>query len=157
MTEITLGISSCLLGNEVRHDGGHKRNVYVMSTLSEYFIFRAFCPEMSIGLGVPRPTIRLTRSADGIRLTGSDNPELDLTEQNQNLHAHFHDAGNKIEFPGMHYGGGTYRLVASDYIFGGLDPYPDPWFDQVSYQGAFGTYNWASGWTLVSREGILLD
>lgn len=80
MTEITLGISSCLLGNEVRHDGGHKRNVYVMSTLSEYFRFRAFCPEMSIGLGVPRPAIRLTRSADGIRLTGSDDPGLDLTD-----------------------------------------------------------------------------
>ena len=80
MTEITLGISSCLLGNEVRHDGGHKRNVYVMSTLSEYFRFRPFCPEMSIGLGVPRPTIRLTRSAGSIRLTGSDNTELDLTD-----------------------------------------------------------------------------
>lgn len=80
MTEITLGISSCLLGNEVRHDGGHKRNVYVMSTLSEYFRFRSFCPEMSIGLGVPRPAIRLTRSAGGIRLTGSDDPELDLTD-----------------------------------------------------------------------------
>ena len=80
MSDITLGISSCLLGNEVRHDGGHKRNVYATKTLSEYFTFRPFCPEMAIGLGVPRPTIRLTRKPDGIHLTGSDNPDLDVTE-----------------------------------------------------------------------------
>lgn len=80
MTKITLGISSCLLGNEVRHDGGHNRNVYVNSTLSEYFNFRPYCPEVAIGLGVPRPTIRLTRSDSGIRLTGSDNTGLDLTD-----------------------------------------------------------------------------
>jgi uncharacterized protein YbgA (DUF1722 family)/uncharacterized protein YbbK (DUF523 family) len=79
MGDITLGISSCLLGNEVRHDGGHKRNVYVMSTLSEYFSFRPYCPEMAIGLGVPRPTIRLTRSTDGILLTGSGHSGLDIT------------------------------------------------------------------------------
>jgi uncharacterized protein YbgA (DUF1722 family)/uncharacterized protein YbbK (DUF523 family) len=79
MENITLGISSCLLGNEVRHDGGHKRNVYVTNTLSEYFSFRPYCPEMAIGLGVPRPTIRLSRSADGIRLTGSGDSNLDLT------------------------------------------------------------------------------
>jgi uncharacterized protein YbgA (DUF1722 family)/uncharacterized protein YbbK (DUF523 family) len=79
MENITLGISSCLLGNEVRHDGGHKRNVYVTNTLSEYFSFRPYCPEMAIGLGVPRPTIRLSRSADGIRLTGSGDSDLDLT------------------------------------------------------------------------------
>jgi len=84
MTKITLGISSCLLGNEVRHDGGHKRNIYATTTLSEYFTFRAFCPEMAIGLGVPRPTIRLTRTADGIRLTGSDNPDLDITDNMNN-------------------------------------------------------------------------
>ncbi len=80
MKKITLGISSCLLGNEVRHDGGHKRNVYTTTTLAEYFTFRSYCPEMAIGLGVPRPTIRLTRSSDGIRLTGSDGPDLDVTE-----------------------------------------------------------------------------
>ena len=44
MKKITLGISSCLLGNEVRHDGGHKRNIYVLNTLSEYFNFRALLP-----------------------------------------------------------------------------------------------------------------
>lgn len=84
MTNITIGISSCLLGNEVRHNGGHKRNIYATKTLSEYFTFRPFCPEMAIGLGVPRPTIRLTRSVDGIRLTGSDNPDLDVSDDMNN-------------------------------------------------------------------------
>lgn len=80
MSKIILGISSCLMGNAVRHDGGHKRNVYVLSTLAEYFDFRTVCPEVAIGLGVPRPTIRLTRAADGVRLTGSDDAGMDLTE-----------------------------------------------------------------------------
>ena len=78
--KITIGISSCLLGNEVRHDGGHKRNLYVMNTLAEYFSFRPYCPEMAIGLGVPRPTIRLTRHVGAIRLTGSSDTGLDLTD-----------------------------------------------------------------------------
>lgn len=80
MSKIILGISSCLMGNAVRHDGGHKRNVYVLSTLAEYFDFRTVCPEVAIGLGVPRPTIRLTRAADGVRLTGSDDAGMDLTD-----------------------------------------------------------------------------
>ena len=58
----------------------------------------------------------------------------------------------------MIYREGVYRLIASDYIFEGLAPYPeDDWFDRVSHQGAFGTFNWASGWTLISQAGILLD
>jgi len=77
---ITLGISSCLLGNEVRHDGGHKRNVYVTNTLSCYFSFRPYCPEMAIGLGLPRPAIRLTRCAGGIRLTGAVDSAVDVTD-----------------------------------------------------------------------------
>jgi hypothetical protein len=87
--------------------------------------------------------------------TGS--PGEDLSVQNSRLKEHFITAGNKVEFPGMTYIGGVYRLIASDYIFTGLAPYPDEWFDQAGYQGAFGTFNWASGWTLLSREGILLD
>ena len=82
---------------------------------------------------------------------------LDLTEQNEQVRVHFTAAGNKIEDPGLVYDGEQYRLVVGDYVFSGLAPYPDDWFDNVSYQGAFGTFNWASGWTLLSQEGILLD
>jgi uncharacterized protein YbgA (DUF1722 family)/uncharacterized protein YbbK (DUF523 family) len=54
-----LGISSCLLGEEVRFDGGHKHNAYVTKTLAQHFDFTPFCPEKAIGLPTPRPPIRL--------------------------------------------------------------------------------------------------
>ena len=57
--KIPLGISSCLIGEKVRFDGGHKQNRYILDTLGQYFAYRPFCPEMAIGLGVPRDTIRL--------------------------------------------------------------------------------------------------
>lgn len=80
MSKIQIGISSCLLGQEVRHDGGHKRNAYVLKTLSTYFDFRPLCPELAIGMGVPRPTIRLAKQGEEIRLVGSKDPELDVTD-----------------------------------------------------------------------------
>lgn len=58
---IKIGISSCLIGQTVRYDGSHKRDAYITQTLGQYFAFVPFCPEVSIGLGVPRPTIRLIR------------------------------------------------------------------------------------------------
>ena len=58
-TKPRIGVSSCLLGAEVRFDGGHKRNRYVAGTLKEYFEFAAFCPEQAIGLPTPRKPIRL--------------------------------------------------------------------------------------------------
>ncbi|MEJ2445085.1 MAG: DUF523 domain-containing protein, partial [Exilibacterium sp.] len=57
--KIPIGISSCLLGDKVRFDSGHKHNAYITGTLGEYFEFRPFCPEVAIGLGVPREPIRL--------------------------------------------------------------------------------------------------
>ena len=80
MNSITLGISSCLLGNPVRHDGGHKKNQYVMGTLSSYFNFRAVCPEAAIGLGVPRPALRLVRTEQGTRMVASKDAGQDLTD-----------------------------------------------------------------------------
>jgi hypothetical protein len=82
---------------------------------------------------------------------------IDLEEQNGKIREHFSTEKNKVEDPGLIYTGGIYRLVSSDYVFRGLAPNPDDWFDLVGYQGAFGTFNWASGWTLLSREGILAD
>lgn len=65
--KIKLGISSCLLGETVRYDGGHKRDRYITDTLSQYFEFLPVCPEVAIGLGVPRPTIRLESGHDAPR------------------------------------------------------------------------------------------
>jgi len=81
MKRITIGISSCLLGENVRYDGGHKRDSYITGTLSEYFDFTPICPEMGIGLGVPRQTIQLVKRENQIRCVGVKNPDLDVTEQ----------------------------------------------------------------------------
>ncbi len=79
MNAIKIGISSCLLGHKVRHDGGHKRNAYAVNTLAKYFEFKPFCPEIAIGLGVPRPTLRLVKADAEVRLVGVRDPRLDVT------------------------------------------------------------------------------
>ena len=76
-----IGASSCLLGNHVRFDGGHKRQRFVTEQLAEHMLIKPVCPEMAIGLGVPRPAIRL-QSVDGkTRLVMSQNNEIDLTDE----------------------------------------------------------------------------
>ena len=79
--KINIGVSSCLLGNEVRHDGGHKRDRYITDILSEYFDFTSFCPETAIGLGIPRPTIRLAMISNDVQLVKSDDYSIDYTQQ----------------------------------------------------------------------------
>ena len=49
---IRIGISSCLLGESVRYDGGHKEDRFITQTLSEYFDYVPVCPELEFGLGV---------------------------------------------------------------------------------------------------------
>ena len=56
---IRIGISACLLGREVRFDGGHKLDRFLRDTLGAYVDFVPVCPEVEIGLGVPRETLRL--------------------------------------------------------------------------------------------------
>jgi len=77
---IRLGISSCLLGAKVRFDGGHKRDRYLTDVLGEWFDWVAVCPELDIGLGVPRPTIRLVEGDENPRLVEPKSGE-DLTER----------------------------------------------------------------------------
>ena len=78
--KILLGISSCLIGEKVRFDGGHKQNRYVLDTLGQYFSYRPFCPEMAIGLGVPRETIRLVDIGGRRHAIGNKNTALDVTD-----------------------------------------------------------------------------
>src|SRR5688572_33331826 len=59
ITKIKVGISSCLLGEEVRYNGGHKQSSVCTDELARYFEFVSTCPELGAGLGVPRPPIRL--------------------------------------------------------------------------------------------------
>lgn len=66
--EIRIGISSCLLGERVRFDGGHKRDAFLTQTLSQFVAFVPVCPEMDIGLGAPRESMRLVEADAGPRL-----------------------------------------------------------------------------------------
>jgi uncharacterized protein YbgA (DUF1722 family)/uncharacterized protein YbbK (DUF523 family) len=65
---IRIGVSSCLLGAEVRFDGGHKRSDFLVDTLGGLVEFVAVCPEVEIGLGVPRESLRLVRDDPSARL-----------------------------------------------------------------------------------------
>lgn len=58
---LRIGISACLLGERVRHDGGHKRDAFLTEVLAPHVEWVAVCPEVELGLGVPRPPIRLVR------------------------------------------------------------------------------------------------
>jgi uncharacterized protein YbgA (DUF1722 family)/uncharacterized protein YbbK (DUF523 family) len=67
---VRIGVSSCLLGQKVRFDGGHKRDAFLVGTFGEFVEWVPVCPELEVGLGVPREPIRLVRSGAGIRLVG---------------------------------------------------------------------------------------
>ena len=77
--EMRIGISSCLLGHEVRYDGGHKRDSLVTGALSHFMTFVPVCPEVESGMPVPRPPIRLVRLGGRVRLVEPRNG-VDHTE-----------------------------------------------------------------------------
>lgn len=76
-----IGISSCLLGNEVRYDGTAKRSRWLVEHFGEHVDYRPICPEMAIGMGVPRPPIRLVGVPGDYRVRGVDDPAVDVTAQ----------------------------------------------------------------------------
>jgi uncharacterized protein YbgA (DUF1722 family)/uncharacterized protein YbbK (DUF523 family) len=68
--EIFVGISRCLLGEEVRYDGGHKHDGFITGTLGKFFKWVPVCPEVEAGLGTPRESMRLVFTLKGVRLIG---------------------------------------------------------------------------------------
>lgn len=75
--QIMLGVSSCLLGEKVRYDGGHKRHHYITDTLKLYFNFVSVCPEVECGLSCPREAMQLWDDPASPRLfTIKTNQEL---------------------------------------------------------------------------------
>jgi len=68
MEKIKLGISSCLLGKNVRYDGGHKLDSFLKDSLGKYMEYVPVCPEVECGLGVPRKSMRLEGEPDSLRL-----------------------------------------------------------------------------------------
>lgn len=79
-TTIRIGISSCLLGEFVRYDAGHKRDAFLADTLGGFVEWVPVCPEVECGLGTPRESIRLVRTDGGVRLL-TVKTSVDLTEQ----------------------------------------------------------------------------
>jgi uncharacterized protein YbgA (DUF1722 family)/uncharacterized protein YbbK (DUF523 family) len=69
--KIRIGVSSCLLGNQVRFDGGHKRNEFVTDVFGQFVEFVPVCPEVEIGMGTPRESIALRRQDGELRLLGN--------------------------------------------------------------------------------------
>jgi len=80
MSTIRLGISTCLLGEPVRYDGGHKRDRFITDTLGQYVEFVPVCPETECGLGVPRESMRLEGDPASPRLITS-RTRVDQTER----------------------------------------------------------------------------
>lgn len=73
-------LSSCLAGNPVRYDGSDKRDADLLAAL-EFARLVPLCPEVGIGLGVPRPPIRLVATDGAIRVQGVEDPTLDVTDR----------------------------------------------------------------------------
>lgn len=77
--KIPVGISACLLGDEVRFNGGHSRSLLCLKSLSRCFEYQRFCPEVAAGFPTPRPTMRLVGNPEA--------PELQFSagDDRQNL------------------------------------------------------------------------
>ena len=65
---LRIGISACLLGQQVRFDGGHKRDAFLTETFGRFVEWIPVCPEVECGLGTPREAMRLLRAERGPRL-----------------------------------------------------------------------------------------
>ena len=78
--KIRLGVSSCLLGEKVRFDGGHKLDRFLTETLSRFVEFVPVCPEVEMGLPTPRETLRLVGEPESQRLVFSKSGE-DITDR----------------------------------------------------------------------------
>ena len=82
---LIVAVSDCLTGSEVRYDGGHKRSSLCHEQLAGLFELRGICPELAIGMGVPRDPIRLVGDIAAPRARGVKDPTVDVTDS---LRAH---------------------------------------------------------------------
>jgi uncharacterized protein YbbK (DUF523 family) len=81
LNKINIGISSCLLGEEVRYNGGHKLSRLCVNTLADFFDYKPVCPEVGIGLGIPRKAIHLIGDAEAPRAVNASDENIDVTDQ----------------------------------------------------------------------------
>ena len=78
-----IAVSRCLLGDRVRYDGEVKYFTDLLDYIQTHFQTIAVCPEVEIGLSVPRPPVQLTGTIDNIKLTGRDDAAIDITQPMQ--------------------------------------------------------------------------
>ncbi|HLA41000.1 MAG TPA: DUF523 domain-containing protein, partial [Candidatus Glassbacteria bacterium] len=78
--KIKIGIATCLLGEKVRYDGGHKYDPFLVETLGPWVEYVPVCPEYECGLGVPREAMRLEGDLENLRLV-TNKTRIDLTEK----------------------------------------------------------------------------
>ena len=81
---LRIGVSSCVIGEEVRCNGGHSRQRYLTDMLGPFVEYVPVCPEVEVGMGVPRPTVRLVSDGDTIRMIDPKN-EVDWTSSMNRL------------------------------------------------------------------------
>ena len=80
---------------------------------------------------------------------------IDISQQQEVLSKAFIDEGNVISDPGVYAYDQYYTLLPSGNVYDNLAPIPGPWFDETIYKGAFYTYLWISGWTLLYESGLV--
>lgn len=99
--KLKIGISACLMGDEVRFNAGHCRYRFVTDTLSDYATFRKVCPETAIGLPVPRETMRLEKDADDIIHMVAPKSGLDHTTSMTNFAQDWTGSMHKLDLDGF--------------------------------------------------------
>ncbi|TMM43134.1 YbgA family protein [Colwellia ponticola] len=77
--DLEIGISACLIGEKVRFDASNKPSTFCIKEFSQYVTYKSFCPEVAIGLPIPRPTIRQIKQGDVIHVAQKDGSG-DVTE-----------------------------------------------------------------------------
>lgn len=123
---IKIGVSSCLIGNKVRYDGNSKFDK-IISNICRTFQCVPVCPEAEIGLGVPRPPLRIIKIDKDFHARGKTNPEFDVTKALED-HASITVKGNED---------------LCGYIFKARSPScgisSTPWHDQSLYETGIGS------------------
>jgi uncharacterized protein YbbK (DUF523 family)/uncharacterized protein YbgA (DUF1722 family) len=76
---LRIATSACLLGEHVRYDGGNKHDAFIKDILARHIELVALCPEVAIGMGVPREPIQLQAQPSGLHAVGVQTPALDVT------------------------------------------------------------------------------
>jgi uncharacterized protein YbgA (DUF1722 family)/uncharacterized protein YbbK (DUF523 family) len=80
LSRLRVGISACLLGQEVRFDGGHKRDSFLTDELGQHVEWVPVCPEVEVGMGTPREPVRLVRDGDRARMI-TTRTNIDYTDR----------------------------------------------------------------------------